>query len=69
MVNLLGLENPTNIDNARTALYHAHPEARLHWYGKSESRPGRKMGHITVSGPNCRERALAARETFYDAWS
>jgi 5-(carboxyamino)imidazole ribonucleotide synthase len=69
MVNLLGLENPTNIDNARTALYHAHPEARLHWYGKSESRPGRKMGHINVSGPNCRERALAARETFYDAWS
>jgi 5-(carboxyamino)imidazole ribonucleotide synthase len=27
-----------------------HPQARLHLYGKSEARPGRKMGHVTVRG-------------------
>lgn len=26
----------------------AHPEAKLHLYGKSEARVGRKMGHVTV---------------------
>ncbi len=26
------------------------PGAHLHWYGKHTSRPGRKMGHVTVSG-------------------
>ncbi len=29
-----------------------HPRASLHLYGKSEPRPGRKMGHLTVWGPN-----------------
>jgi 5-(carboxyamino)imidazole ribonucleotide synthase len=24
------------------------PGARLHWYGKQQARPGRKMGHITL---------------------
>ncbi len=28
----------------------AHPEAKLHLYGKREARPGRKMGHINVLG-------------------
>ena len=23
------------------------PDARLHLYGKTEARPGRKMGHVT----------------------
>src|SRR5262249_10573449 len=26
------------------------PGASLHWYGKSESRPQRKMGHVTITG-------------------
>jgi 5-(carboxyamino)imidazole ribonucleotide synthase len=26
----------------------ARPEARLHLYGKSEARPGRKMGHVLL---------------------
>ncbi|MFT3802691.1 MAG: 5-(carboxyamino)imidazole ribonucleotide synthase [Burkholderiaceae bacterium] len=29
----------------------AHPQARLHLYGKRDARPGRKMGHVTVVGP------------------
>jgi len=28
----------------------AHPQAKLHLYGKREARPGRKMGHFTVLG-------------------
>lgn len=27
-----------------------HPQAKLHLYGKTEARPGRKMGHVTVVG-------------------
>lgn len=42
----------------------ATPGARLHLYGKSEPRPGRKMGHFTVlddSRDAAVERALALR--------
>lgn len=38
------------------------PGAALHWYGKAESRPGRKMGHVTVTSQSdieCMERATA----------
>jgi len=27
------------------------PEAKVHLYGKAEPRPGRKMGHFTVTAP------------------
>jgi 5-(carboxyamino)imidazole ribonucleotide synthase len=27
-----------------------YPGANLHLYGKSEPRPGRKMGHVTILG-------------------
>ncbi len=27
-------------------------EGKLHWYGKKENRPGRKMGHINYTGTN-----------------
>jgi 5-(carboxyamino)imidazole ribonucleotide synthase len=34
----------------------AEPGARLHLYGKSEIRPGRKMGHVTRLGPRRDDR-------------
>jgi len=37
----------------------ALPGTRLHLYGKLDARPGRKMGHLTVTAPT----AAAARET------
>ncbi len=46
------------------ALLHAVPGLRLHLYGKHHARPGRKMGHFTVTGDDAAavlERALAAR--------
>jgi len=41
MTNLIGAEAYAWAELA------ADPDARLHLYGKSESRPGRKMGHVT----------------------
>jgi 5-(carboxyamino)imidazole ribonucleotide synthase len=37
------------------------PTAHLHLYGKSQPRPGRKMGHLTVVGRRAAERAVALR--------
>jgi 5-(carboxyamino)imidazole ribonucleotide synthase len=30
--------------------YLADPSAKLHLYGKAETRPGRKMGHVNFLG-------------------
>lgn len=40
----------------------AHPAARLHLYGKTRARPGRKMGHVLVLGDDV-EQAGALAET------
>jgi 5-(carboxyamino)imidazole ribonucleotide synthase len=45
MLNLLGDEADA------WAKYAAEPETRLHLYGKRETRPGRKMGHINRVKP------------------
>jgi 5-(carboxyamino)imidazole ribonucleotide synthase len=44
------------------------PRAALHWYGKRDVRPLRKMGHITLTGPDedfdtLLERARGLRDT------
>ena len=48
LINLLGdlWQNGTPDWAALLAL----PSLHLHLYGKGEPRPGRKMGHITVTG-------------------
>lgn len=54
MVNLVGSKQgpaitPTIQSKAKTTKGPKSSEASyLHWYGKKESRPGRKMGHVTV---------------------
>ncbi|ELY44558.1 5-(carboxyamino)imidazole ribonucleotide synthase [Natronorubrum sulfidifaciens] len=42
------------------------PGAHLHWYGKRTSRPGRKMGHVTVSGSDPDADVEALLETARD---
>jgi 5-(carboxyamino)imidazole ribonucleotide synthase len=37
------------------------PEVKLHLYGKSEARPGRKMGHLTALGETSADAARIAR--------
>jgi 5-(carboxyamino)imidazole ribonucleotide synthase len=48
MVNLLGFESAQDDYADRRRQLAALPNAHLHWYGKSESRLGRKLGHVTV---------------------
>ncbi len=48
MVNLLGFESATKDYNAQRTALAAIPHAHVHWYGKTASRPGRKLGHVTV---------------------
>lgn len=48
MVNLLGYEHSTSDYQAKRQRLGAIPRAYLHWYGKGEARPGRKLGHVTV---------------------
>ena len=67
MVNLLGdvwfdapdAASPREPDWARVL---RHPQAKLHLYGKSDARRGRKMGHITCLGAT-QEDALATART------
>lgn len=48
MVNLLGRDGTQERDEADCQVLAALPGAHLHWYGKSESSPGRKLGHLTL---------------------
>ncbi|AFZ15006.1 5-(carboxyamino)imidazole ribonucleotide synthase [Crinalium epipsammum PCC 9333] len=48
MVNLLGYEHSQSDYTEKRQQLAALPETYVHWYGKTESRPGRKLGHVTV---------------------
>jgi 5-(carboxyamino)imidazole ribonucleotide synthase len=69
MANLLGNLWPTHQQPATsnqqpnwTAVLAHHPALKLHLYGKTEARPGRKMGHITALADTGEEAALIVRE-------
>lgn len=54
MINLLGKTNGSGIiKNYSKAL--SDPDIHLHIYGKTSSRTGRKMGHITITGSSLRK--------------
>ncbi|MEH2041969.1 5-(carboxyamino)imidazole ribonucleotide synthase [Nostoc sp.] len=48
MVNLLGYESSHSDYQSQRQQIAEIPQAHVHWYGKAESRPGRKLGHVTV---------------------
>jgi 5-(carboxyamino)imidazole ribonucleotide synthase len=68
MVNLLGFETAESDYGERRRALAALPGAHLHWYGKRASRPGRKLGHLTLplgaegTGARARERERRLRE-------
>ena len=70
MVNLLGYEySEHNYQQKRTQLA-AIPHAYVYWYGKSESHPGRKLGHVTVlldqeALPHCQQIAQQIESIWY----
>lgn len=73
MVNLLGQEGANDFhDGIQAALEDRTVHA--HWYGKAESRPGRKMGHLNIHSEGKMDvgllrRARQAQERFYSAWT
>jgi len=60
MVNLLG--DAWKNGEPNWARLTAHPNVRLHLYGKGEARPGRKMGHFTVTAANADAALGLARQ-------
>ncbi|GAA6614708.1 5-(carboxyamino)imidazole ribonucleotide synthase [Scytonema sp. NUACC26] len=69
MVNLLGYENSQSDYTGKRQQIEQIPQAYVHWYGKNESRPGRKLGHVTVllDSPN-RDRAMATAREIESIW-
>lgn len=59
MANLLGDEWSDGEPNWAAAL--KHPGVKLHLYGKSDPRPGRKMGHLTAMAETASEAARVVR--------
>lgn len=54
MLNILGGAKPdSHLEVAREAL--KVPDAAVHLYGKGDGKPGRKMGHLTVTCPTMSE--------------
>jgi 5-(carboxyamino)imidazole ribonucleotide synthase len=63
MANLLG--HVWEQGEPRWADALAYPTVKLHLYGKSSARPGRKMGHLTAlaaTSQEARNVVLAARD-------
>jgi 5-(carboxyamino)imidazole ribonucleotide synthase len=69
MVNLLGYETSQSDYQSQRQQIAAIPQAYIHWYGKTESRPGRKLGHVTVLlDSQNREQAQAIARTIESIW-
>jgi 5-(carboxyamino)imidazole ribonucleotide synthase len=61
MANVLGtVEEPRSARLGNVEAVLSDPDASLHWYGKDEVRPLRKMGHLTVTGGGRHEAGGAA---------
>jgi 5-(carboxyamino)imidazole ribonucleotide synthase len=59
MVNLLGMQSETNDYIEKRQKLAEIPNSHLYWYGKNQSRPGRKMGHITIVLPDQEPRNIS----------
>lgn len=72
MVNLLWPENQTEFIPLYTKLTCGDPwpeNVKLHWYGKSDVRPNRKMGHFTVYGRKIEECRKLAEQILATRWA
>jgi 5-(carboxyamino)imidazole ribonucleotide synthase len=69
MVNLLGFEaSQSDYVEKRKVLANV-PNATVHWYGKADAKPGRKLGHVTVLlDTNEREKAIAVAQQIESLW-
>ncbi|MGO2521380.1 MAG: 5-(carboxyamino)imidazole ribonucleotide synthase [Microbacterium sp.] len=62
MVNILGGPAEGTFEDRFEAAMSQHPDAKIHTYGKA-ARPGRKVGHVNVSGADLDDVAYTARAT------
>jgi 5-(carboxyamino)imidazole ribonucleotide synthase len=60
MVNLLGFESAESLYIEKREHLGQIPRSHVYWYGKTQSRPGRKMGHVNVLLDEGQGRAEAA---------
>lgn len=76
MINLLGYETSSQDYQVQRDRLAAIPQAHVHWYGKTASRPGRKLGHVTVlledetltDPPELRKHAIAIAQQIESIW-
>lgn len=61
MVNILGQKNGAGWPEGLIKAFESG-DAQVHWYGKMESKSGRKMGHVTAVGDDMDKCLVAARE-------
>lgn len=60
MVNLLGYEDSDSEYLEKREALAQIPGSHVHWYGKPEVRPGRKLGHVTVCTYSTKREELVA---------
>ena len=60
MVNILGGPADGSLEGRFAPAMAEHPEAKIHTYGKAP-RPGRKVGHVNVSGDDLDDVVYSAR--------
>ncbi|MGL4255271.1 MAG: ATP-grasp domain-containing protein, partial [Microbacterium sp.] len=68
MINILGGPAEGGLEGRFGAAMAEHPDAKVHTYGKAP-RPGRKVGHVNVTGDDLDDvayRARAAASVFLD---
>ena len=62
MVNIFGGPSEGSLLDRFPVALEAHKSAKVHNYGK-DSRPGRKVGHVTVGSDDLDDAAYEARAT------
>ena len=71
MINLLGYEHSESDYLDKRHQLSEIPGAVVHWYGKTESRSGRKLGHVTVllkNSSDFRQRAIEISHRVEAIW-
>lgn len=69
MVNLLGFETALSSYSDKRDRLAEIPNATMYWYSKPESKPGRKLGHVTVLLDRAdRESAMAIAQQIEALW-
>jgi 5-(carboxyamino)imidazole ribonucleotide synthase len=60
MVNLLGYESTENQYLDKRQQLSSLPNTYVYWYGKTQARPGRKLGHVSVLGESIAQASAIA---------